>query len=285
MRPPAPWHERLQPRASEAATPWVSGCNPVCLRCARFMGVVRDGGDTLEQPAEAVGAEAVGAEAVGAEAVGAGAVGEEAVGAEAVGAEATGPAEVRPGAAAEAGGAGGAAGGEAADGAAETAAPSSGTAGAALRARCGPVWARHNAAVARAGAAGAHCSSLVPPPEAEAGRLSDSGAMAAGEVAGARKAGEREETPSCRGCGVALRPAVLMFGDDDPALLARLRARGDAYQRWEEQMEAAVSLQGRGGAGSGGGDSGGDGDGGRDADGGGASGGPCYLLVVITRTM
>jgi len=137
------------------------------------------------------------------------------------------------------------------------------------------VWARHNAAVARAGAAGAHCSSLVPPPEAEAGRLSDSGAMAAGEVAGARKAGEqREETPSCRGCGVALRPAVLMFGDDDPALLARLRARGDAYQRWEEQMEAAVSLQGRGGAGSGGGDSGGDGDGGRDADGGGASGGP-----------
>ena len=42
----------------------------MCLRCARFMGVVRDGGDTLEQPAEAVGAEAVGAEAVGAEAVG-----------------------------------------------------------------------------------------------------------------------------------------------------------------------------------------------------------------------
>ena len=255
MRPPAPWHERLQPRASEAATPWVSGCNPVCLRCARFMGVVRDGGDTLEQPAEAVGAEAVGEEAVGA--------------------EATGAAEVRPGAAAEAGGAGGAAGDEAADGAAESGAPSSGTAGAALRARCGPVWARHNAAVARAGAAGAHCSSLVPPPEAEAGRLSDSGAMAAGEVAGARKAGEREETPSCRGCGVALRPAVLMFGDDDPALLARLRARGDAYQRWEEQMEAAVSLPCRGGAGSGGGDSGGAGSGGgRDADGGGASGGP-----------
>ena len=252
----------------------------MCLRCARFMGVVRDGGDTLEQPAEAVGAEAVGAEAVGAEAVGAEAVGAhavgvEAVGAEAVGAEATGVAEVRPGAAAEAGGAGGAAGGEAADGAAESAAPSSGTPGAALRARCGPVWARHNAAVARAGAAGAHCSSLVPPPEAEAGRLSDSGAMAAGEVAGARKAGEqREETPSCRGCGVALRPAVLMFGDDDPALLARLRARGDAYQRWEEQMEAAVSLPGRGGGGSGGGDRGGDGDSGRAADGGGASGGP-----------
>ena len=268
MRPPAPWHERLQPCGSEAATPWVSGCNPMCLRCARFMGVVHGGDDTLEQPAEAVGAEVVGAEAVGAEAVGA---------------EATGAAEVRPGAAAEAGGAGGAAGDEAADGAAESAAPSSGTAGAALRARCGPVWARHNAAVARAGAAGAHCSSLVPPPEAEAGRLSDSGAMAAGEVAGARKAGEREATPSCRGCGVALRPAVLMFGDDDPALLARLRARGDAYQRWEEQMEAAVSLPGKGGAGSGGGDSGGDG--GRAADGGGASGGPCYLLVVITRTM
>ena len=47
-----------------------------------------------------------------------------------------------------------------------------------------------------------------------------------------------------------------------------------AQKALASQCEAAVSLPGRGGGGSGGGDSGGDGDGGRDADGGGASGGP-----------
>ena len=186
------------------------------------MGVVADGGATLEQPAEA--AEAGAGAGTGAEA-------------RAVGGQATDSADGAP-------------------------APGSGTPCAAFRARCGPEWTRHNATVARAGAAGAHCESLVAPPEAEAGGLSDSGEMA----------GEMNETPCCR-CGVALRPAVLMFGDDDPALLERLRARGDAYQAWEEQMEAAVSLSGRGGGGSGGGDSGGDGDGDRAGDSGGGSGG------------
>ena len=161
-----------------------------------------------------------------------------------------------------------AAGGQAADGAADAPAPGSGTPCAAFRPRCGPVWARHNATVARAGAAGARCGSLVAPPEAEAGGLSDSGEVT----------GETNETPCCRGCGVALRPAVLMFGDDDPALLERLRVRGDAYQEWEEQMEAAVSCSGGGGGGgggggSGGGDSGGDGDGDGGSDSGGGSGG------------
>ena len=165
-----------------------------------------------------------------------------------------------------------AAGGQAADGAADAPAPGSGTPCAAFRARCGPVWARHNATVARAGAAGARCGSLVAPPGAEAGGLSDSGEVT-GEVTG-----ETNETPCCRGCCVALRPAVLMFGDDDPALLERLRVRGDAYQEWEEQMEAAVSCSGGGGGGgggggSGGGDSGGDGDGDGGSDSGGGSGG------------
>jgi hypothetical protein len=129
----------------------------------------------------------------------------------------------------------------------------------------------------------------VAPPEVEAGGLSDSGEMIGemtGEMTG-EMAGEMNETPCCRGCGVALRPAVLMFGDDDPALLERLRARGDAYQEWEERMEAAVSLSGRGGGGSSSGDSGGDGDSGRGGDsgggigGGGGSGGGSSLRLVI----
>ena len=202
------------------------------------MGVVADGGDVQEQSTEAAGAGA------------------------------TGGGAVRAGPGADTG----AAGGQAADGAADAPAPGSGTPCAAFRPRCGPVWARHNATVARAGAAGARCGSLVAPPGAEAGGLSDSG-----EVTG-KMPGKTNETPCCRGCGVALRPAVLMFGDDDPALLERLRVRGDAYQEWEEQMEAAVSCSGGGGGGgggggSGGGDSGGDGDGDGGSDSGGGSGG------------
>lgn len=47
--------------------------------------------------------------------------------------------------------------------------------------------------------------------------------------------------PVCRACGTLLRPAVLMFGDTDPVLLARLRTAADAYQRWEDEMETAVA--------------------------------------------
>jgi len=47
--------------------------------------------------------------------------------------------------------------------------------------------------------------------------------------------------PRCVGCGAPLRPSVLMFGDEDPALVGRLRAIADKYQSWEERMEAEVS--------------------------------------------
>mmetsp|Transcript_40483 Transcript_40483/g.106906 ORF Transcript_40483/g.106906 Transcript_40483/m.106906 type:complete len:388 (-) Transcript_40483:57-1220(-) len=42
--------------------------------------------------------------------------------------------------------------------------------------------------------------------------------------------------PLCR-CGLPLRPCVLMFADEDAALLRRLREGEDRYQRWEESME------------------------------------------------
>ena len=57
-----------------------------------------------------------------------------------------------------------------------------------------------------------NCGSVVAPPEAQAGGLPDSGEMPC----------DIQETPLCRGCGVALRPAVLMFGDEDPVPLERL---------------------------------------------------------------
>lgn len=46
--------------------------------------------------------------------------------------------------------------------------------------------------------------------------------------------------PICQCCGLPIRPCVLMFGDTDPVLLRRLKATADAYQAWEDSMEATV---------------------------------------------
>ena len=54
-----------------------------------------------------------------------------------------------------------------------------------------------------------------------------------------------ELPPRCPECAAPLRPSVLMFGDDDPALLRRLTASADAYQAWEEGMEVALASDSR----------------------------------------
>jgi NAD-dependent SIR2 family protein deacetylase len=47
--------------------------------------------------------------------------------------------------------------------------------------------------------------------------------------------------PTCVHCGSRLRPSVLMFGDDDQLLLARLAASSSEYQAWEDAMETCVA--------------------------------------------
>lgn len=47
--------------------------------------------------------------------------------------------------------------------------------------------------------------------------------------------------PTCPQCGTLLRPSVLMFGDQDPSLLARLSAEAERYQAWEDAMESAIA--------------------------------------------
>eukprot|EP00929_Paragymnodinium_shiwhaense_P087026 TRINITY_DN47353_c0_g1_i1.p1 TRINITY_DN47353_c0_g1~~TRINITY_DN47353_c0_g1_i1.p1 ORF type:complete len:381 (+),score=48.53 TRINITY_DN47353_c0_g1_i1:340-1482(+) len=47
-----------------------------------------------------------------------------------------------------------------------------------------------------------------------------------------------EFPPQCH-CGLPLRPCVLMFGDEDAALLRHLNTESSRYQAWEESMEAA----------------------------------------------
>lgn len=46
-------------------------------------------------------------------------------------------------------------------------------------------------------------------------------------------------------CGLPLRPAVLMFGDEDEALLDILRQAWETYQRWEDGMERELKAGGR----------------------------------------
>ena len=47
--------------------------------------------------------------------------------------------------------------------------------------------------------------------------------------------------PTCATCGGRLRPSVLMFGDEDSALLEHLSAASARYQEWEDAMESAIS--------------------------------------------
>lgn len=72
-------------------------------------------------------------------------------------------------------------------------------------------------------------------------------ATAAGSAQGGMEAPKNpsweELPPRCPECAAPLRPSVLMFGDDDPALLARLAASADAYQAWEEGMEVALAAK------------------------------------------
>lgn len=49
--------------------------------------------------------------------------------------------------------------------------------------------------------------------------------------------------PRCH-CGLPLRPCVLMFADEDAALLRRLNAQQEVYQHWEEGMEAELAASG-----------------------------------------
>lgn len=46
-------------------------------------------------------------------------------------------------------------------------------------------------------------------------------------------------------CGLPLRPAVPMFGDEDEALLDILRQAWETYQRWEDGMERELKAGGR----------------------------------------
>lgn len=55
--------------------------------------------------------------------------------------------------------------------------------------------------------------------------------------AGQRRVVLWSHTPPLCHCGLPLRPCVLMFGDEDAALLRRLKEGEDRYQRWEESME------------------------------------------------
>ena len=45
-------------------------------------------------------------------------------------------------------------------------------------------------------------------------------------------------------CGLPLRPRVLMFGDEDEALLCMLRKEWEAYQTWEDEMERDLKASG-----------------------------------------
>lgn len=47
--------------------------------------------------------------------------------------------------------------------------------------------------------------------------------------------------PRCPCCAAPLRPCVLMFGDEDPALLTRLAGPAQRYQEWEDAMEAELA--------------------------------------------
>lgn len=49
--------------------------------------------------------------------------------------------------------------------------------------------------------------------------------------------------PKCP-CGLPMRPRVLMFGDEDAALQRSLKQGAEAYQRWEDGMEAELASSG-----------------------------------------
>lgn len=52
--------------------------------------------------------------------------------------------------------------------------------------------------------------------------------------------------PLCGQCGLPLRPCVLMFADEDAALLRLLQTPARDYQRWEDAMEAEIESAGSG---------------------------------------
>ena len=106
----------------------------------------------------------------------------------------------------------------------------------------GGIFEAHNAAVERAAAGMANGRSAV---SAETLPWAPSCAQLmitpkrAGEGDGSIRG--NEELLGCPHCGSPLRPSVVMFGDTDDVLLRRQGRVADAYQEWEERMEAAVS--------------------------------------------
>lgn len=51
----------------------------------------------------------------------------------------------------------------------------------------------------------------------------------------------RTAEPACPACALPLRPCVVMFNDTDEVLLRRQARVAEAYQEWEEAMEASVA--------------------------------------------
>ncbi|CAK9028041.1 unnamed protein product [Durusdinium trenchii] len=67
------------------------------------------------------------------------------------------------------------------------------------------------------------------------------GGTACREPMTVRMEGGLEEVPLKCHCGLPLRPCVLMFGDEDEALLQQLQKAWAQYQCWEDAMEEEIS--------------------------------------------